>query len=44
MRKSHLLLASASVVLLSACDSGNKSAVNADLLKDLETSNSALDP
>ncbi|MDQ3674633.1 MAG: hypothetical protein M3365_09695 [Gemmatimonadota bacterium] len=41
MRKSHLLLTTASIVLLSACDSGNKSAVNADLLKDLELASSA---
>ena len=41
MRKSHLLLATATVVLLSACDSGNKSAVNPDLLKDLELASSA---
>jgi hypothetical protein len=41
MRKSHLLLATASVVLLSACESGNKSAVNPDLLKDLELASSA---
>ena len=40
MRKSHLLLAAASVVLLSACDSG-KSEVNPDLLKDLELASSA---
>jgi hypothetical protein len=41
MRKSFLLLAGASVVVLSACDSGNKSAVNPDLLKDLELASSA---
>lgn len=41
MRQSHLLLATASLVLLSACESGNKSAVNPDLLKDLELASSA---
>ena len=41
MRKSHLLLATASLVLLSACEQGNKSAVNPDLLKDLELASSA---
>ena len=41
MRKSHLLIASAGVVFLSACGSGDKSAVNAELLKDLELASSA---
>lgn len=41
MRKSHLLVASATVAILSACSGGNKSAVSDDLLKDLELASSA---
>ena len=41
MRKSHLLIASAAVAVLSACTGGNKSAVSDDLLKDLELASSA---
>ena len=40
MRKGHLLLGTAAVLLLAACDSGKKSAVNPDLLKDLELASS----
>ena len=40
MRKSYLLIATAGVVFLSACGSGNDSAVSADLLKDLELASS----
>lgn len=40
MRKTYLLLATAGVVLLSACGSGTDSAVSADLLKDLELASS----
>jgi hypothetical protein len=40
MRKTHLLFASASVVLLSACGSQSKSAIDADLRKDLELASS----
>jgi hypothetical protein len=40
MRKTYLLFASASVVLLSACGSQSKSAIDADLRKDLELASS----
>jgi hypothetical protein len=40
MRKSYLLIATAGVVFLSACGSGNDNAVSADLLKDLELASS----
>ncbi len=40
MRKSYLLAASAGIVLLSACGSQGKSAMNADLQKDLELASS----
>jgi hypothetical protein len=36
MRKSYLLIASAGVAFLSACSGGSNTAVNADLMKDLE--------
>ena len=41
MRKSYLLIATAGVVFLSACGSGNDNAVSADLLKDLELASSS---
>lgn len=41
MRKSYLLIATAGVAFLSACSSGSKSAVDADLQKDLELASSA---
>lgn len=41
MRKSHVLIASAAVAVLSACSGGNKSAVSDELLKDLELASSA---
>jgi|SRR5688572_11399261 len=40
MRKSYLLIATAGVVLLSACGSESNDAVSADLLKDLELASS----
>jgi hypothetical protein len=40
MRKTHVLFAGASVVLLSACGSQSKSAIDADLRKDLELASS----
>jgi hypothetical protein len=40
MRKTHLLFAGASVVLLSACGSQSKSPIDADLQKDLELASS----
>jgi hypothetical protein len=40
MRKSYLLIATAGVAFLSACGSGSNSAVNADLLRDLELASS----
>lgn len=40
MRKSYLLIASAGVAFLSACGTGNNTAVNADLQKDLELASS----
>lgn len=40
MRKSHLLIATAAVAVLSACG-GNKSAVSDELMKDLELASSA---
>ncbi|HEY6089542.1 MAG TPA: hypothetical protein VD771_07100 [Gemmatimonadaceae bacterium] len=40
MRKTYLLLAGASAVLLAACSGDKKSAINADLQKDLELASS----
>ena len=40
MRKSYLLIASAGVAFLSACSGGSNTAVNADLMKDLELASS----
>ena len=41
MRKSHLLIAGASAVLLAACSGDKKSAINDDLKKDLEMASSS---
>jgi hypothetical protein len=40
MRKTYLLIATAGVVFLSACGSGNDNAISADLMKDLELASS----
>ena len=40
MRKGYLLIASAGVAFLSACSGGSNTAVNADLMKDLELASS----
>jgi hypothetical protein len=40
MRKAYLLLAGASAVLLAACSGDKKTAMNADLMKDLELASS----
>jgi hypothetical protein len=40
MRKTYLLLAGASAVLLAACSGDKKTAMNADLMKDLELASS----
>ena len=40
MRKTYLLLAGASAVLLAACSGDKKTAINADLMKDLELASS----